>query len=106
MDDLIRRSEAIEALIGYLDLCCQTGAKFHKEAKSYNVEIATEIFEELPAIEPKQKGEWIPYKGMQPPEFHGKHYCSNCYHGLHLGLNGAVYNYCPNCGSRNKINTD
>jgi PHP family Zn ribbon phosphoesterase len=47
-------------------------------------------------------GDWIAYKGMQPPEFHGKHYCSNCYHAIHLASNGNVYNYCPNCGARMK----
>ena len=43
-------------------------------------------------------GEWIAYTGMQPPELHGKHYCSNCHHALHLALNGGVYDFCPSCG--------
>jgi hypothetical protein len=51
-DDLIKRSDAIDAVKEYLNLCCLTGAKFHKEAKDYNEEIAIEIFENIPAVEP------------------------------------------------------
>ena len=46
----------------------------------------------------RPQGEWIAYTGMQPPELHGKHYCSNCHHALHLALNGGVYDFCPSCG--------
>lgn len=66
-------------------------------------QVAIKYIDSAPSIviEPKQ-GEWIAYIGMHPPEFHGKHYCSNCYHTIHLALNGGVYNYCPNCGARMK----
>jgi Lar family restriction alleviation protein len=52
--------------------------------------------------EPK-RGEWIAYKGMQMPERHGLHYCSNCNHSLHLASNGRVYNYCPRCGAKMEV---
>lgn len=55
-----------------------------------------------PSVSNKSQGEWIAYTGMLPPEFHGKHYCSNCGHVLHLALNGGIYNYCPNCGTKMK----
>lgn len=59
-----------------------------------------QVIESAPSVTPKvPKGEWIAYKGMQPPEFHGRHYCSNCYHAIHLLLNGGTYNFCPNCGA-------
>ena len=54
----------------------------------------------IEALEGQKAGKWIAYKGMQPPELNGKHYCSNCYHAIHLALNGNVYNYCPNCGAK------
>ena len=54
----------------------------------------------IEALEGQKAGKWIAYKGMQPPELNGKHYCYNCYHAIHLALNGNVYNYCPNCGAK------
>ena len=96
MDDYIKREDAIKAVkssiadgwgrISPVDACqnirCLPSAdrlqEWHEEHK---------------------RGEWIPLKGMQPPELHGKHYCSNCDYILHLSLNGGVYNYCPNCGA-------
>ena len=58
------------------------------------------VAEIIEALEEQRTGKWIAYKGMQPPELHGKHYCSNCYHAIHLASNGNVYNYCPNCGAK------
>lgn len=51
------------------------------------------------AVNDLPQGKWIAFKGANPPEFHGKHYCSNCNHALHLGSTGGAYNYCPNCGA-------
>ena len=51
----------------------------------------------------EKKGKWIAYKGMQIPERHGLHYCSNCHHSLHLASNGRVYNYCPRCGAKMEV---
>ena len=50
-----------------------------------------------------KKGRWIAYKGVQIPERHGLHYCSNCHHALHLASNGRVYNYCPRCGAKMEV---
>ena len=82
MSDLIKREDAIKVVDSYI-----------------GTDPIVEELKKVPPAEPKQ-GEWIAYKGMQPPEFHGKHYCSNCYHAIHLASNGNVYNYCPNCGAR------
>ena len=51
-------------------------------------------------------GKWVAYEGMQPPEFRGKHYCSECGHDLHLSLNGGSYNFCPNCGADMRGDSD
>lgn len=69
-----------------------------------NITERTEMLRKIKALPSADRptGEWIAYKGMQPPEFHGKHYCSNCYHAIHLASNGNVYNYCPKCGARMK----
>ena len=87
IEELVRKKD-VEALLIFSDLV---------EQKTCG-EIAKAL-QALPTIKPKQ-GKWIPLTGMQPPELHGKHYCSNCDLILHLKLNGGVYNYCPNCGAR------
>ena len=69
--------------------------------KKYDKSEVKGFVDHAPTIEPK-RGKWIAYEGMQPPEFHGKHYCSNCYHAINLVLNGGVYNFCPNCGAKMK----
>ena len=53
MDDTIKRSDAIDAVIAYLDLCCMTEARFHKDGKSYNRQIAEELLEDVLTVEPK-----------------------------------------------------
>ena len=84
MDDYIKREDALKKCI------------FGRTSLG----LADEL-KRLPAADvvEHKRGEWIPLKGMQPPELHGKHYCSNCDYILHLSLNGGVYNYCPNCGA-------
>lgn len=97
-DELIRRSDAIEAVKAYLDLCCLTEAKFHRGMEDYNEEISTEIFEK---IEPK-RGEWIVYEGewkdfdYYPP----KCKCNQCGYEEDLYiLNAKPTDFCPNCGA-------
>lgn len=87
----IKRSDAIDAVTAYLDLCCMTEARFHKDGKSYNRQIAEELFEVVRTVELKQ-GEWISLHN-------GKWKCSEC------GIEVLIYakgNFCPNCGCRMK----
>ena len=86
IEELVRKKD-VEALLIFSDLVEHTTCG----------EIAKAL-ETLPTVKSK-RGEWIPLTGMQPPELHGKHHCSECHHILHLRLNGGVYNYCPNCGA-------
>lgn len=88
MSDSISRQMAIDAMIS------QNGV--------VDKSVAKRILIQLPSAEPK-KGKWIAYKGMQIPERHGLHYCSNCHHSLHLASNGRVYNYCPRCGAKMEV---
>ena len=87
MDELVRTKD-VEKLLIFSDLV---------ENKTCG-EVAKAL-QTLPIVKLK-RGEWIPLTGMQPPELHGKHYCSECDLILHLKLNGGIYNYCPNCGAR------
>ena len=101
-DDLIRRSDVIKFLNDYLDDCYRVSRRKYEKTMLYAISMDFEaVITNIPAVEPK-KGEWKAYKYMQPPEFHGKHYCSNCYHAIYLASNGNVYNYCPKCGARMK----
>ena len=119
-DDLIRRSDAIQAVKAYLDLCCLTEAKFHRGAEDYNEGISKEIFEE---IEPK-RGEWIVVdtEVISVPVYWNKEQkesdekgagiqekckCSVC--GRKVNFMGykklgviKSFNFCPNCGAKMK----
>lgn len=53
MSDLIKREDAIDAVTAYLDLCCLTEARFHKDGKDYNRIIAEELLENVLTVEPK-----------------------------------------------------
>lgn len=88
-------SNLVEELIDNADLYTKELHDLMYRA-AYTIEMMSKRAKE------SKQGEWIAYKGMQPPEFHGKHYCSNCYHAIHLASNGNVYNYCPKCGARMK----
>lgn len=91
--------EADEARIAELEADKKTLINVVKDKSEFRATKDAMRIAELEAQLPKE-GEWKPLKGMQPPELHGKHYCSNCDHIIHLALNGGVYNYCPNCGAK------
>ena len=42
------------------------------------------------------KGEWTDHRTL---EHDGEFYCSNCGFVLDSYIQGAFYNYCPNCGA-------
>ena len=58
--ELIRREDAIQAIKAYLDLCCLTEAKFHKEFEDYNDEIARGIISVI--VEPSNNEKYRCYK--------------------------------------------
>ena len=46
-------------------------------------------------------GEWKKLRGMAPPEYHGKHICSEC--GRKAGewkMHEILTDYCPHCGAK------
>ena len=51
-----------------------------------------QIIDEQPTIEKRKRGEWIkmPYHVTE---------CSECGFSLEDWIQGAFYNYCPNCGA-------
>lgn len=51
-----------------------------------------ELIDRQPTIEERKKGEWIkmPYHVTE---------CSECGFSLEDWIQGAFYNYCPNCGA-------
>lgn len=104
-DDLIRRSDAIEATIDYLDLLCKTKMCFHESGIDYNKEVAETIFEDVPSVEPK-RGKWIDEADKYDASFGIHDYrCSNCnsYADEHIGGHEwyTMYkpNFCPHCGA-------
>lgn len=58
---------------------------------------------QLPAADvvPVVHGEWKKLKGMAPPEYHGKHICSECGRiAGSWGYHELLTNYCPYCGAK------
>lgn len=99
MSDLISREALCRHLRRIID--SSSNSEGYNEGFNDGLEFAISHADTMSSAD-RPTGEWISYKGMQPPELHGKHYCSNCYHAIHLASNGNVYNYCPNCGARMK----
>lgn len=100
MNDLISRQDAIDSFDGTKvseEYCTEYDIGYND-----GIDFAISKISVFPSAD-RPKGEWIAYKGIQPPELHGKHYCSNCYHTIHLASNGNVYNYCPNCGVKMEV---
>lgn len=60
--------------------------------------------EECEEVEPeRKKGKWIKATGMMPPEFHGRHCCSECGNFANMeppfGNREDLSKFCPNCGA-------
>ena len=87
-DDLIRRGDAIKALI---QLLYEEPPYLNSEKK--RKAFAEKVFDDIPAVEPKQ-GEWITDVYKLGKE---RHRCSECGKG-----SVEDSNYCPNCGCRMK----
>lgn len=100
MEDLIRRSDAIELVAEYI------GCDYAREEEA--IENATMLIETIPTIEP-MRGEWIDEAGEIDASFGIHDYrCSNCnsyadeYIGGHEWYTMYKPNYCPNCGAKMK----
>ena len=53
-----------------------------------------------PAVHEKH-GKWMKITGMSPPEYHGKHVCSECGDkALCKNHREELSIYCPNCGAK------
>ena len=76
MYDLISRQEAIDAL-----KTCELGEEVF-------------MIESLPSAQPqRRKGNWVCIDGIN-------YECDQCGCVLEDWIQGAFYNYCPNCGAR------
>lgn len=70
------------------------------------MDIAKSIVTAIPPAQPEQKkGRWIAWNGMDIPENHGKHKCSECGEFAPIEYDKPIIrerltNYCPNCGCR------
>lgn len=111
MEDLIRRSEAIEA-IELVDWYHQnrnkdivSGANSREHQAWYKAEDIYKALEAVPAVKPK-RGKWIVHKeraeisGGFIDFFPTEYECSNC--GLKQSMyfiNSKPSNFCPNCGA-------
>lgn len=68
-----------------------------------NFEDAYEIVQNVPAedVAPVVHGEWKPVRGMAPPEYHGRHICSECGKmAKEWKMHEILTDYCPNCGAK------
>lgn len=58
--------------------------------------------EPLKNVRENVRGEWVKLTGMMPPEFHGRHLCSEC-NGFALHdwkhHKEQLTDFCPNCGA-------
>lgn len=103
MDDLIRRSDALEALGDCPDNWCDTLEEIQAVA---DWRIHTDAIKGVKAVDavPVAHGRWVKMTGMMPPEYHGHYECSEC--GWHMkGLRNSwtreeEMTYCPNCGAK------
>lgn len=95
MSDLIRRSDAIDALCFY-------------DEKSLTGETAQEVIDGLPAVDAVEvkHARWIPSAVHEMKDKQGglvgEAYCSECkLYSTQLTSYGYVgYDYCPRCGAR------
>ena len=108
MDDLIRRSDAIEA-IEVVDWYHQnrnkdmvSGANSDEHQAWYKAEDVYKALEAVPSAD-RPQGEWIgEADGYADGEFvYDTWYCSNCDYAVDDD-EPPIWNYCPNCGARMK----
>ena len=94
MSDLIRRSDAIDALKNAL--CELGGDEWGDGELGVHADDIDAIINDIPTIEPK-RGEWID-RGMRVPSSWVKK-CSLCGHETDTW---RWCKFCPNCGARMK----
>lgn len=59
------------------------------------------VIELQPTIEPMTHGHWEKWGGMMPPEYTGKHFCSQCGgHCPHDYGHEKFSPWCPGCGAK------
>jgi rubrerythrin len=82
MNDLIKRSDAIEAVADYFD---------------YSRRFAKSILDKVPSAD-RPQGEWK--RRLVDNGFNADWVCSEC--GYRVKTDFVSFNYCPNCGARMK----
>ena len=92
MNDLISRKAAID---GKISIQLANGVEIYSDEA-----VPVGYLKRLPTIQLEpHEGYWIKLTGMMPPEYFGKHECSECKY-LISGLKVEEYYYCPNCGAK------
>ena len=95
MNDLISRQAAIDAVISLCDDCdsgycgsCRVNYPGEKDARK--------ALEGLPSAQPERKnGNWVGIDDDPCETFE----CDRCGFVLDDWIQGALYNFCPNCGA-------
>lgn len=93
MDDLIRRSDVIEAL---KDNMVEMGGDDFSEMGVHSDDVDA-VINGIPTIEPK-RGEWIEFDTKWGRSLY---YCTNCMETSEVptAFGKPLYNFCPNCGA-------
>ena len=116
MDDLIKRSDAIEA-IEEVDWWHQnrnkdmvSGANSAEHQAWYKADDVYKALEEVPSAD-RPQGEWKGYNADKGGDWLRNDgtpvflVCDKCY-GTVINNGSAHWNYCPYCGSRNREEND
>ena len=106
MSDLIRRSDAIEA-IEVVDWYHQnrnkdmvSGANSDEHQAWYKADDVYKALEAVPSAD-RPQGEWIEFDTKWGRSFY---YCTNCMETSEVptAFGKPLYDFCPNCGARMK----
>ena len=101
--DLISRQAAIDEIRENYYLHEKS---YYNDGRNSGLFIAESIVSNLPSAQPeRKKGKWMVWGGMDIPENHGRHKCSECGEFALMRYEKplrkeVLSDFCPNCGAR------